>query len=162
MEIYKTSGVCSTEIHFDIADGIIEKVEFVRGCAGNALGIGALIKGMKVEEAIARLKGIDSRGGPDVNTFELTLKLRKTLLNSAAYRLGELLLFLLICFFIKLFQFDEALCTFLVSKCQGLKNILTGGSKFDLVREFADYQLLCTKQLTELFGKLENKISFEG
>ena len=62
MEIYKTSGVCSTEIHFDIADGIIEKVEFVRGCAGNALGIGALIKGMKVEEAIARLKGIDCRG----------------------------------------------------------------------------------------------------
>ena len=62
MEIYKTSGVCSTEIHFQIENDIIENVEFVRGCPGNTLGVSALIKGMKVEEAANKLKGIDCRG----------------------------------------------------------------------------------------------------
>ncbi len=62
MEIYKTSGVCSTEIHFEIENDAIQNVEFVRGCPGNTMGVSALIKGMKVEEAIDKLKGIDCRG----------------------------------------------------------------------------------------------------
>lgn len=62
MEIYKTSGVCSSEIHFEIENGAIQTVEFVRGCPGNTMGISALIKGMSVEEAITKLKGIDCRG----------------------------------------------------------------------------------------------------
>ncbi|WP_330377590.1 TIGR03905 family TSCPD domain-containing protein [Cellulosilyticum ruminicola] len=62
METYKTSGVCSTEINFEVKDGIIENVEFVRGCPGNTLGLTALLKGMKVQEAVKRLKGIDCRG----------------------------------------------------------------------------------------------------
>ena len=39
MFVYKTSGVCSTEIHVDIKNDIIENVEFVRGCPGNLFGI---------------------------------------------------------------------------------------------------------------------------
>lgn len=62
MEIYKTSGVCASEIHFEVNEGKIEEVEFVRGCPGNTLGVAHLIKGMAVEEAITRLKGIDCRG----------------------------------------------------------------------------------------------------
>ncbi|WP_069997726.1 TIGR03905 family TSCPD domain-containing protein [Cellulosilyticum sp. I15G10I2] len=62
MEKYKTSRVCSSEIHFEIEDNIIKEVSFVRGCAGNALGISALVKGLKPEEAIAKLKGIDCKG----------------------------------------------------------------------------------------------------
>lgn len=62
MENYKTSNVCSTEIHFEVEDGCIKNVEFVRGCPGNTMGVAMLIKGMKVEEAISRLKGIDCRG----------------------------------------------------------------------------------------------------
>lgn len=62
MEIYKTSGVCASEIHFEVKDGKIEEVEFVRGCPGNTMGVSHLIKGMSVEEAITRLKGIDCRG----------------------------------------------------------------------------------------------------
>lgn len=62
MEIYKTSGVCSTEIHFQVENDIIQNIEFVRGCPGNTLGVSALIKGMKVEDAISKLKGIDCRG----------------------------------------------------------------------------------------------------
>ena len=55
---YKTSGVCSEEILLDIEDGIIQDVRFVRGCAGNTLGISSLCKGMPAEDIQKKLKGI--------------------------------------------------------------------------------------------------------
>ena len=58
MYIYKTSGVCSTEIHIDVKDNKIEYVNFLRGCAGNLLGISSLVNNMNVEDAIAKLQGI--------------------------------------------------------------------------------------------------------
>ena len=58
MYIYKTSGVCSTETHIDVKDDKIENVNFVRGCAGNLLGISSLVKGMNVNDAIDKLQGI--------------------------------------------------------------------------------------------------------
>ena len=61
MYSYKTSGVCSTTINLEITNNIVENVEFVGGCAGNLLGIGHLVKGMPVDEVIAKLKGIDCR-----------------------------------------------------------------------------------------------------
>lgn len=57
MYVYKTSGVCSTEIHIDVKNNIIENVNFVRGCAGNLLGISSLVKGMNVDDAIEKLLG---------------------------------------------------------------------------------------------------------
>lgn len=52
-------GVCSSLIRIEIGkDGLIKNVTFTDGCDGNAKGIGALIKGMKVNEAINRLSGI--------------------------------------------------------------------------------------------------------
>lgn len=50
--------VCSRQIDISIKDGIIQSVVYTGGCNGNAKGIGALIKGMSVEEAVARLEGI--------------------------------------------------------------------------------------------------------
>ena len=55
---YKTHGTCSREIQFEINNGVVNKVSFVSGCNGNLQGISALVKGMKVEDAIERLKGI--------------------------------------------------------------------------------------------------------
>ena len=55
---YKTSGTCSRMVILDVEDGIISDCKFVGGCAGNTLGVAALVKGMTAEEAIARLKGI--------------------------------------------------------------------------------------------------------
>jgi len=55
---YVTKGVCSKSINISVEDGIIKSVEFVGGCNGNLQGIGRLVQGMKVEEAIQRLKGI--------------------------------------------------------------------------------------------------------
>ncbi len=55
---YMTQGVCSRSIDIEVEDGIIKNVEFTGGCNGNLKGISALVKGMKVEEAINRLEGI--------------------------------------------------------------------------------------------------------
>ncbi|MBR6478566.1 MAG: TIGR03905 family TSCPD domain-containing protein [Lachnospiraceae bacterium] len=55
---YQTSGTCSTAIDVEVKDGIIESVQFTGGCNGNTKGICALVKGMPVDEAISRLKGI--------------------------------------------------------------------------------------------------------
>ena len=55
---YKTNGVCSRLIHFDIVDNKVTNVEFVGGCAGIAQGLARLIEGMDVNEAIHRMEGI--------------------------------------------------------------------------------------------------------
>ena len=52
---YRTQGVCSRAIEIDVENEIIQKVTFHGGCAGNTQGVAALVKGMKVEEAIERL-----------------------------------------------------------------------------------------------------------
>lgn len=56
---YKTSGVCSQMIHFEVdQEDCVHNVKFVRGCDGNLKGIGKLVEGMKREEVIKRLKGV--------------------------------------------------------------------------------------------------------
>jgi uncharacterized protein (TIGR03905 family) len=58
MFTYRTKGTCSSAIRFDVADGVLQHVEFEGGCNGNLNGIGRLTAGMKVDEVIQRLKGI--------------------------------------------------------------------------------------------------------
>lgn len=59
---YKTCGVCSREINFEIenvnGDEIVRSVEFVGGCNGNLQGIGKLVEGMKVKDVIQKLEGV--------------------------------------------------------------------------------------------------------
>lgn len=55
---YTTKGTCSREIQFDVQDGKLHNVSFLGGCNGNLKGIGALVEGMEVTEAIKRLQGI--------------------------------------------------------------------------------------------------------
>lgn len=57
--IYKTKGVCSQAIKFEIGDDkTVHGVKFVGGCSGNTQGVAALVEGMKADEAIKRLEGI--------------------------------------------------------------------------------------------------------
>lgn len=58
---YKTSGTCSREIEIEIEEGIVKDVVFHGGCHGNTQGIAKLVKGMKADEVIARLKGINCK-----------------------------------------------------------------------------------------------------
>ena len=55
---YRTKGVCSRQISFDIQDGRIVNIRFDGGCNGNTQGIASLAEGMTVEEVITRLEGI--------------------------------------------------------------------------------------------------------
>ena len=50
--------VCSQEMIIEIEGEIIKKVTIQGGCAGNTVGVSNLIQGMKIDEAIKRLKGI--------------------------------------------------------------------------------------------------------
>lgn len=56
--IYKTSGVCCSEISFEIEENIVKDVNFKGGCSGNAAGISKLVVGMSVDDVINRLEGI--------------------------------------------------------------------------------------------------------
>ncbi|MBQ3427677.1 MAG: TIGR03905 family TSCPD domain-containing protein [Clostridia bacterium] len=55
-------GVCSAQIDFEIDDGIIKNVQFTRGCNGNTQGVGALCEGMRADEVVKRLEGINCSG----------------------------------------------------------------------------------------------------
>jgi len=55
---YTPTGICATGIDFEIENGTVADVKFTGGCDGNHKGLTALIKGMKVEEAVSRLRGI--------------------------------------------------------------------------------------------------------
>ena len=55
---YKTKGVCSQEITFDVQDNKLTNVQFVGGCAGNTQGVARLVEGMEVDEDNRRLDGI--------------------------------------------------------------------------------------------------------
>ena len=55
---YRPKGVCSQLIRVELDGDTIENVEFVGGCNGNTQGISSLVRGMKVDDAIARMEGI--------------------------------------------------------------------------------------------------------
>lgn len=52
------AAVCSVAIDLTVEDGTVKEVCFEGGCSGNLQGISMLVRGMKVEEVIDRLEGI--------------------------------------------------------------------------------------------------------
>lgn len=59
---YKTNGTCSVKIEFELNDEIVNNVKFYSGCNGNLQGIAHLVEGMKAEDVIEKLKGINCNG----------------------------------------------------------------------------------------------------
>ena len=55
---YTPRGVCSRHMEIDVEGGVIQAVRVMGGCSGNLQGIASLLKGMTVEDAIARMDGI--------------------------------------------------------------------------------------------------------
>lgn len=64
MNTYKTKGVCSREINFEVEDNIIKSVSFIGGCNGNLKGIGVLAIGMDVDDYIAKCEKITCGNKP--------------------------------------------------------------------------------------------------
>ncbi|QSX04692.1 TIGR03905 family TSCPD domain-containing protein [Sedimentibacter sp. zth1] len=55
---YKTHGVCSREISFDVKDNKLTDVSFVGGCIGNLRGISILVDGMDIDLVIEKFKNV--------------------------------------------------------------------------------------------------------
>lgn len=51
-------GVCSQRMFLTIENDILVDLKVIGGCSGNLQGISSLVKGMKVDDIIARLEGI--------------------------------------------------------------------------------------------------------
>ena len=60
---YNNFGTCSRQILIETEGDTIAHVEFIGGCTGNTQGVARLVEGMKIDEVIARCKGIQCRGG---------------------------------------------------------------------------------------------------
>ena len=63
METFKTTGVCSRTIDFEVEDGKVKNVKFNGGCRGNTTGVSRLVEGRDIDEVIALLEGVDCRFG---------------------------------------------------------------------------------------------------
>lgn len=59
---YKTKGVCSRSIIIDVDNETVKSVRFVGGCNGNTQGVASLVAGMKLDDVIERLSGINCGG----------------------------------------------------------------------------------------------------
>ena len=63
METYKTLGVCSRTIEFEVDGDTLVSVKFNGGCAGNTQGVAKLAQGRKIDEVIDLLEGTQCRNG---------------------------------------------------------------------------------------------------
>lgn len=63
METFKTSGVCSRFINFEVEDNKVKNVKFNGGCLGNTQGVAKLVEGRDIDEVISLLEGTICRGG---------------------------------------------------------------------------------------------------
>ena len=76
---YKTKGVCSREINFEVEDNKVKNVQFVGGCSGNTQGVARLIDGMDIDEAISRIEGIQCGFRPTSCPDQLAYALKKAI-----------------------------------------------------------------------------------
>lgn len=78
---YTPRGVCSAQIDFEIEDGIVRNIRFTRGCSGNTQGIARLCEGMRAEDIVSRLSGVDCGGRgtscPDQLATAISLALKE-------------------------------------------------------------------------------------
>ena len=77
MYTYKTSGVCSRAIYFDVQDGVVTSCRFEGGCSGNTQGVARLVEGRPIDEVIGLLKGIHCGVKPTSCPDQLATALEK-------------------------------------------------------------------------------------
>lgn len=80
--VYKTQGVCSREISFDVIDNKLKNVHFVGGCSGNTQGLSRLVEGMDIDDVISRTEGINCGFRPTSCPDQLARALKQYKENS--------------------------------------------------------------------------------
>lgn len=68
-------------MEIDVENGVIQAVRVLGGCSGNLQGISALLRGMTVEDAIARMDGIRCGMKPTSCPDQLAQALKSADLN---------------------------------------------------------------------------------
>ena len=77
---HKNIGTCSSQTTVTLDEnGIIQQVEVQGGCNGNLKGICQLLKGMRAEDAIARMKGTTCGFKPTSCPDQIALALKEAL-----------------------------------------------------------------------------------
>ncbi|MEG1581814.1 MAG: TIGR03905 family TSCPD domain-containing protein [Clostridia bacterium] len=63
MEVFSTKGTCARQIVFEVENNVLTDLRFIGGCSGNLQGISRLVKGMKLDDIIAKVENIQCRNG---------------------------------------------------------------------------------------------------
>ncbi|MBR6119068.1 MAG: TIGR03905 family TSCPD domain-containing protein [Oscillospiraceae bacterium] len=74
---YRTKGVCSTQINFDLDGEVVRNVEFISGCNGNLKAISKLVDGMTVGKIEEVLKGNTCGWKPTSCADQLAIAVRQ-------------------------------------------------------------------------------------
>lgn len=76
----RNQGTCSVLTRVDLnEDHTIKSVAVMGGCNGNLKGIASLLKGMKAEDAIARMEGVTCGPKPTSCPDQIAQNLKKAL-----------------------------------------------------------------------------------
>lgn len=76
---YKTKGVCSKRIFFDLDNGVVRNVSFEGGCDGNLKGISSLVEGREAKEVADLLGGVSCGKNASSCPDQLSIALRKAM-----------------------------------------------------------------------------------
>ncbi len=71
-----SSLVCSKQIDFDLVDGKLHNVKYVRGCDGNLQAVSRLLEGIEPQKAVEILSGVNCHGRGTSCSDQLTRILR--------------------------------------------------------------------------------------
>ena len=77
---FANKGTCSKQTNFVLNDDhTIASIEVIGGCNGNLKGISRLLKGMKAEDAIARMEGTTCGPRPTSCPDQIAITLEEAL-----------------------------------------------------------------------------------
>ena len=77
---HRNKGTCSVMTRVELNDDhTIESIEVIGGCNGNLKGISRLLKGMKAEDAIARMEGTTCGPRPTSCPDQIAQNLKRAL-----------------------------------------------------------------------------------
>lgn len=80
---HKNKGTCSSEVRFDIEDGVLRNVRFTGGCSGNLKAIGKLTEGMNAEKVVELLEGNTCGSKPTSCADQLALAIKQAIAEEA-------------------------------------------------------------------------------
>lgn len=74
---FTPKGVCSRKMTIEIEGDTVKSLSVLGGCNGNLKGISSLVAGMKIDEIIKRLDGIDCGGKGTSCPAQLAIALKQ-------------------------------------------------------------------------------------